>query len=80
MGLDELREILTLKCIEISSMVQNATLPRREGMINGCCKHIFGLCDFFSVCSATDHRAFQAGLDRGFITREYNPLNFNEKE
>jgi len=48
--------------------------PAREGIIKGCCKTIYGECDFASVCQASNKGAANAVLGSRFEYREFNPL------
>ena len=50
--------------------------PFKEGIIAGCCERKFGKCDFWNVCKSSDDVA-EVLLKRDFITKPYDPLNFN---
>jgi hypothetical protein len=83
MPLESVRTMLDKKCDEISKMVwlsnEEDYMPTPDGMLNGACQLFFGPCKFFQICCATDKRAQKAGLERNFIQRMYNPLNFAGK-
>ena len=51
--------------------------PMREGMLNGSCQTKYGLCNFFTSCSAVDETTRNVILDYNFIKKPYNPLLFH---
>lgn len=89
MNLEEAKWMLTNHCLRISEMVKrdedakrlstNGWIPLREGIFNGACNLVFGPCKFFDYCAATSSHAAESVLQRNFITREYNPLDFSGK-
>jgi hypothetical protein len=50
--------------------------PRKQGMFNGACTHLYGQCKFFGVCSAPDKIAEEAVIKNYFTSKPYDPLSF----
>lgn len=55
----------------------NPVLPVREGIINGTCNTIYGGCQFAYACGSVDNFMFRQTLDRTFVKKPYDPMNFH---
>jgi len=51
--------------------------PYPEGRLNGACNIVYGHCDYFNACAAPDRQATEAIIRNEFITKPYNPLQFD---
>jgi hypothetical protein len=59
-------------------MMSKAGCAERTGLINGSCHTGYGPCKFFDICAAPDNIARQHIIRNNYVTKTYNPLNFNE--
>lgn len=60
----------------IKQYIWKGEIPLREGIINNACETKYRKCDFFSACAMPDKESYQAVIDYNFITKQYNPLEF----
>lgn len=57
---------------------REGTIPTRNGLVNGACETKYGKCGYLYPCQAPNERARMVLLERDFITKPYDPLNFHE--
>jgi hypothetical protein len=51
----------------------------QDGIITGACEKGYGkLCMFFNVCGCHDKNVAKILLDRDFLKKPFNPLNYSE--
>jgi len=78
---DKMQEFRTMLHNTIMRLVQHVhagTKPMREGMFNGACQTVYGLCKFFSVCNAKDETLARYMLKIYFKQTAYDPLNHDQ--
>ena len=76
-SIEKFKEMLFKWCVLMNASIQiQPTNLDKIGLINGTCYQRFGLCPFFDVCSASP-QVEQVLLERDFVQRKYDPLNFN---
>jgi hypothetical protein len=74
--IDEFEKMLYTAVYRLVDALEASPQPLREGMLNGSCQTVYGLCKFFNVCSAPDERARDMMLQNFFSRRNYNPMMF----
>lgn len=75
----EFKILLNTTIMRLVDHVKRGSIPLREGMLNGSCQTIYGLCKFFAVCNAKDDIHAQAILRQHFKQSVYDPLNHNNQ-
>lgn len=75
----EFEELLQATCRRISSYIQAAKRPAREGLINGACFTGFA-CPFFGACVHGDERYADAFLKQHMKQVAYEPLRVGLEE
>ena len=64
-------------CERLSLRIKDLSYLDKEGLLNGACEGKWGKCSFWNVCKSPDNIAAIL-LDRDFVKRTWNPLDYNE--
>lgn len=70
----EFELLVRQKMYSLISLIRSKNLTR-DGMLNGSCEKVYGLCNFFQSCCEEDSSNRQMILDEQFVKRTYNPMN-----
>lgn len=76
--LDEFEILFKEQVVRLVSHIDTNDRPFREGLINGSCNTVHGLCKFFGSCSAPDIESRMNVLTNSFVQRFYDPLCFQQ--
>tara|TARA_R110000868_G_scaffold3147_1_gene20901 strand:+ start:5550 stop:6476 length:927 start_codon:yes stop_codon:yes gene_type:complete len=74
--MEDFEYLLNESCDKIAKWAVDRQWPRKQGMFNGSCTHLYGACKYFGVCSAPDKQASDAMIRNYFVKKTYDPLAY----
>ena len=74
--MNEFEALLQAACYDLILWAQTKHWPRKEGMFNGACNHLYGKCKYYGICASPDKVAAQHVINNHFNIVSYDPLSY----
>lgn len=78
--MEEFQKGLDKAIEELVGYVRRPETLFRQGMMNGSCKKLYGMCQYFKVCSENMDSMRQVILQEDFVVKQYDPRTHGEEK